>query len=604
VKAEGDKTVSDYKDRLTALRAELKSRNLDGFVVPLTDEHMSEYVGAYAGRLAFMTGFTGSAGNGVVLQDKAAVFIDGRYTIQAAAELDPALFEHHLFSKYPLLKWTTDNLPKGARLGYDPELATVGWEKDALKACARKGVELVAVDSNPVDAVWADQPEAPLAPAVPHDSKYAGVDARDKRAKVAETLREEGADAAVVTMLDSVAWAFNIRGKDVMNTPVTHAFAILNADESATLFINEAKVTSELKQHLGNSVQVEPREAFYETLAKFGAEGKAVLVDPATNNAKVFKTLRDAGAKLVEGADPCILPKAIKNATEQQGARDCHIRDGAAVSEFLHWISIEAPKGTVDELTAVQKLWECRESHGGLKDKSFDTISGAGPNGAIVHYRATKKTNRPLKMDEIFLVDSGGQYLDGTTDITRTVIVGTPTAEMKDRFTRVLKGHIALSTMRFPEGTPGMALDAIARRPLWAAGYDYDHGTGHGVGSFLAVHEGPQRIAKYSSDIWLEPGMILSNEPGYYKEGEYGIRIENLILVKKVEEPTEREIFEFENLTWVPIDRNLIEPALLDDVELKWLNDYHAKVFELVGPHVDDATREWLQVQTAPIMVM
>ncbi|WP_262692881.1 aminopeptidase P family protein [Kordiimonas aestuarii] len=596
--------MSEHKDRLNALRAELKSRKLDGFVLPLTDEHMSEYVGAYAGRLDYITGFTGSAGNGVVLLDKAAVFIDGRYTIQAAAELDPALFEHHLFTKLPLLKWTTDNLPKGARLGYDPELATVGWEDAARKACARKGIELVAVDGNPVDAVWTDQPSEPMAPAVAHDSKYAGQDARDKRTKVAAELKEAGADAAVITMLDSVAWAFNIRGKDVMNTPVTHAFAIMNADETATLFINEQKVSSELKQHLGNSVQVEPREAFYETLATLGADGKAVLVDPATNNAKVFKTLRDAGAKLVEGADPCILPKAVKNTTEQQGARDCHIRDGAAVSEFLHWISVEAPKGTVDELKAVQKLWECRESHGGLKDKSFDTISGAGPNGAIVHYRATKKTNRPLKMDEIFLVDSGGQYLDGTTDITRTVIVGTPTAEMKDRFTRVLKGHIALSTVRFPAGTPGMALDAMARRPLWAIGCDYDHGTGHGVGSFLAVHEGPQRIAKYSSDIWLEPGMILSNEPGYYKEGEYGIRIENLILVKKVDEDTEREVFEFENLTWVPIDRNLIEPTLLDDVELKWLNDYHARVFELVSPHVDDATRDWLQVQTAPIMVM
>ncbi|WP_417466030.1 aminopeptidase P family protein [Kordiimonas sp.] len=594
--------MTEHANRLEALRAELKARSLDGFVLPLTDEHMSEYVGAYAGRLAYITGFTGSAGNGVVLLDKAAVFIDGRYTIQAAAELDPALFEHHLFEKYPLLKWTADNVPEGGRVGYDPELTTVAWEKAARAAFEAKNIELVALDSNPVDAVWHDQPSEPMAPAIAHTTEHAGRDAADKRAEVAAALKEKRAEAAVITMLDSVAWAFNIRGTDVMNTPVTHAFALMHADETATLFINESKVSSELKQHLGNSVRVEPRTAFYDTLASLGAEGKRVLVDPTTNNAKVFKTLEDAGAKLVEGQDPCILPKARKNKTEQQGSRDAHIRDGAAVSEFLHWLSVEAPKGGVDELKAVDALWNFRKKRGGLKDKSFDTISGAGPNGAIVHYRVSEKTNRPLKMDEIFLVDSGGQYLDGTTDITRTVIVGTPTDEMKDRFTRVLKGHIAIATARFPEGTAGMALDAMARRPLWDIGCDYDHGTGHGVGSFLAVHEGPQRIAKYGTAVPLEEGMILSNEPGYYREGAYGIRIENLIVVQKVQEKTERPIFEFENLTWVPIDRNLVDVNLLDSRELKWLNDYHARVFELISPLVDDSTREWLQVQTAPLM--
>ncbi len=594
--------MTEHANRLEALRAELKARSLDGFVLPLTDEHMSEYVGAYAGRLAYITGFTGSAGNGVVLLGKASVFIDGRYTIQAAAELDPALFEHHLFEKYPLLKWTADNVPEGGRVGYDPELTTVAWEKAARAAFDAKKIELVALESNPVDAVWHDQPSEPLAPATAHTADHAGRDAADKRTEVAAALKEKRADAAVITMLDSVAWAFNIRGSDVMNTPVTHAFAVMHADETATLFINEKKVSSELKQHLGNSVRIEPRTAFYDTLASLGTSGKRVLVDPATNNAKVFKTLEDAGAKLVEGQDPCILPKARKNKTEQQGSRDAHIRDGAAVSEFLHWLSVEAPKGSVDELKAVDALWNFRKKRGGLKDKSFDTISGAGPNGAIVHYRVTKKTNRPLKMDEIFLVDSGGQYLDGTTDITRTVIVGTPTDEMKDRFTRVLKGHIAIATARFPEGTAGMALDAMARRPLWDIGCDYDHGTGHGVGSFLAVHEGPQRIAKKGTDVPLEEGMILSNEPGYYREGAYGIRIENLIVVQKVQEKTERPIFAFENLTWVPIDRNLVDVNLLDSRELKWLNDYHARVFELIGPLVDDSTKEWLQVQTAPLM--
>ncbi|WP_420430268.1 aminopeptidase P family protein [Kordiimonas sp.] len=594
--------MTEHANRLEALRAELKARSLDGFVLPLTDEHMSEYVGAYAGRLAYITGFTGSAGNGVVLLGKASVFIDGRYTIQAAAELDPALFEHHLFEKYPLLKWTADNVPEGGRVGHDPELTTVAWEKAARAAFDAKNIELVALESNPVDAVWHDQPSEPLAPATAHTADHAGRDAADKRTEVAAALKEKRADAAVITMLDSVAWAFNIRGSDVMNTPVTHAFAVMHADETATLFIKESKVSSELKQHLGNSVRIEPRTAFYDTLASLGTSGKRVLVDPATNNAKVFKTLEDAGAKLVEGQDPCILPKARKNKTEQQGSRDAHIRDGAAVSEFLHWLSVEAPKGSVDELKAVDALWNFRKKRGGLKDKSFDTISGAGPNGAIVHYRVTKKTNRPLKMDEIFLVDSGGQYLDGTTDITRTVIVGTPTDEMKDRFTRVLKGHIAIATARFPEGTAGMALDAMARRPLWDIGCDYDHGTGHGVGSFLAVHEGPQRIAKKGTDVPLEEGMILSNEPGYYREGAYGIRIENLIVVQKVQEKTERPIFAFENLTWVPIDRNLVDVNLLDSRELKWLNDYHARVFELIGPLVDDSTKEWLQVQTAPLM--
>nr|WP_281500866.1 aminopeptidase P family protein [Kordiimonas marina] len=586
---------------MKALRAELKSRDLAGFIIPLTDEHMSEYVGAYAQRLAWVTNFTGSAGNGVVLLDKAAVFVDGRYTVQVAEQVDDALFERHHFMEYPLLKWITDHAPKGSKVGYDPELATVAWEETARAAFDAAGIGLVAVEGNPIDAVWTEQPEEPLAPAAVQTDEYAGQSVQEKRAAIAAELKEKGADAAVVTMLDSVAWAFNIRGTDVDNTPVTHAFALLGADEQATLFINSAKVTDEVRTHLGNHVRVEPREAFYDTLAGLGAEGKTVLVDRATNNAKVFKTLRDAGAKLVEGADPCIIRKAVKNTTEQQGSRDAHIRDGAAISEFLCWLSSEAPKGTVDELKAVDTLWQFRQKRAMLKDTSFDTISGAGPHAALPHYRVTEESNRPLKMDEIYLVDSGGQYLDGTTDITRTIIVGTPSAEMKDRFTRVLKGHIGLSTTRFPKGTPGMALDTIARAPLWQAGLDYDHGTGHGVGAYLAVHEGPQRIAKGASDVPLQEGMILSNEPGYYKAGAYGIRIENLVLVKKVPGEHEREMFEFENLTWAPIDRNLIDVDLMTDAELDWLNAYHAEVLAKVGPLVDDITKPWLEAATAPL---
>ena len=595
--------MSSHLERLTALRTELKSRNLDGLVVPLTDEHMSEYVGAYAQRLAWVTGFTGSAGNAVVLADSAAVFIDGRYTIQAAAELDPALFEHYLYEKYPLLKWSCDKLAAGARVGYDPELATVAWVEDAQEAFAKADIELVGLDRNAVDAVWSDQPAEPLAEAAVHSDAHSGKNAADKRADIAKTLAEKGADAAVITMLDSVAWAFNIRGTDVDNTPVTHAYGLMKSDESAVLFIAPEKVTSELKQHLGNSVEIKGRDDFYPSLQALGAEGKKILVDRNTNNARVFKTLEAGGATLVEGRDPCILPKALKNPVEQEGSRQAHIRDGAAIAEFLCWLEAEAPKGGVDEMIAVDTLWNFRAKHGGLKDKSFDTISGAGPNGAIVHYRVSEKTNRRIKIGELYLVDSGAQYLDGTTDITRTVIVGTPTAEMKDRFTRVLKGHIALSATRFPKGTTGSALDAIARRPIWEAGLDYDHGTGHGVGSYLAVHEGPQRIAKQPNDVALQAGMILSNEPGYYKEGAYGIRIENLVLVRPLDADTEREMFEFENLTWAPIDRNLVDTSIMDDAELGWLNAYHAAVFDKISGLVDDATRPWLEAATAPINV-
>ncbi len=593
--------MSDHAARLTALRSELKERGLDGYIVPLTDEHMSEYVGAYAQRLPWLTNFTGSAGNAAVLMDKASLFIDGRYTIQAAAELDPALYEHHLFDEYPLLKWVTDNAVEGTVIGYDPELTTIAWVEEAEAAFKKKGLQLEAVSTNAVDAIWTDRPAEPLAPAQVHTATLAGKSAEEKRAEIGEALREEGADAAVITMLDSVAWAFNIRGSDVSNTPVTHAWGILHADGSANLYIAPEKVTDDLRMHLGNQVQIEPRNTFYTALAALGGAGRKILVDRNTNNAKVFNTLKVSGATVIEGQDPCILPKAVKNETEQQGSRDAHVRDGAAIAEFLHWIETEAPKGGIDELTAVERLWAFRKKRDMLKDKSFDTISGAGGNGAIVHYRVTEKTNRPLKTGELYLVDSGGQYLDGTTDITRTVAIGDPTDEMRDRFTRVLKGHIALSMTRFPKGTSGMALDAIARRPIWEAGLDYDHGTGHGVGSFLGVHEGPQRIAKFGTMVPLQPGMILSNEPGYYKENAYGIRIENLILVKRVEGDTEREMYEFENLTWAPMDRRLVDTTLMSDTELDWLNSYHAQVYDKIADLVDADTREWLKEATAPI---
>ncbi len=590
---------------INALRTELKARGLEGFIVPLTDEHMSEYVGSYAERLAWLTGFEGSAGNAAVLQEKAAIFVDGRYTLQVKDQVDETLFEQHHFQEYPLLKWVADNSAKGAKIGYDPELATVAWVQTATAALGKVGASLVAVDENPIDAVWAARPPEPLNAVSLHDDRYAGRSAAQKRADVAEQLRQEGADAAVVAMLDSVAWAFNIRSKDVKNTPVAHAFAVLRSDESATLFINPEKVSGDVRTGLGNKVAIEPRSRFYDHLASLGAEGKTVLVDRDTNNAKIFNALERAGATLIEGQDPCILPKAVKNEVEQQGARDAHLRDGAAITEFLHWLSVEAPKGTVDELSAVAKLWSFRQKRDLLRDNSFDTISAAGPNGAHCHYRVDESTNLPLEPNSLYLVDSGGQYLDGTTDITRTIAVGEPTEEMCENFTRVLKGHIALATARFPKGTPGMALDALARRPLWDAGLDYDHGTGHGVGSYMAVHEGPQRIAKGSSDVPLEPGMILSNEPGYYKAGEYGIRIENLVLVRALEgadagEPG-RDMRGFETLTFAPIDRNLVDTSLLSDAELAWLNAYHKDVWEKISPQVEGDALAWLEVATAPL---
>lgn len=588
-------------DHIKALRAELSNRGLDGFIVPLTDEHMSEYVGSYAERLPWLTGFEGSAGNAAVVGEKAAIFVDGRYTIQVKDQVDASIFEQHHFQEYPLLTWVADTAGEGAKIGYDPELATVSWVKTATAALQKAGADLVAVDNNPIDAVWAQRPQEPMNPVHILEDKYAGKSPAQKRADIADALRHAGADAAVISMLDSVAWAFNIRSKDVKNTPVAHAYAVLRADESATLFINPEKVSTEVRTALGNSVTIEPRTRFYEHLANLGADGKTVLVDRATNNAKIFSTLNGAGATLVEGEDPCILPKAIKNATEQQGTRTAHIRDGAAITEFLHWLSVEAPKGTVDELGAVAKLWAFRQQRDLIRDNSFDTISGAGPNGAIVHYRVDESTNRRLEMDSLFLVDSGGQYLDGTTDITRTIAVGTPTAEMRENFTRVLKGHIALATAKFPKGTPGMALDTLARRPLWDVGLDYDHGTGHGVGSYLAVHEGPQRIAKGSSDVSLVPGMILSNEPGYYKTGEYGIRIENLVLVRPEKDGGERELYGFETLTHAPIDRALVDTSLMSEAELAWLNTYHADVCQKISPLVSGDTLAWLEAATAPI---
>jgi Xaa-Pro aminopeptidase len=593
--------MSTYEDRLKALREQLKRDRLDGFVVPLTDEHMSEYVGAYAQRLAWLTGFQGSAGSAVVLPADAAIFVDGRYTLQVREQVDGSHWQYQSVPQTSVAAWLGDNVGQGARIGYDPWLHTSAWVKQATTALAEKGASLVAVDTNPVDAVWPDRPEPSRAKLVVHDDRYAGRGAAAKRQDMADWLVSKKADAAVLSALDSIAWTFNIRGQDVERTPVALAYAIVHADATADLYVAPEKIDETVVKHLGNAVRVHDRAAFADALQDLS--GKSVVADPERAVAAIFDGLEAGGATILPLRDPAVLPKAVKNETEISGHKAAQRRDGAALSRYLHWVSVEAPKGGVTELSASDRLRAFREDTGMLKDLSFDTISGAGPNGAVVHYRAEEKTNRPLETGTLYLVDSGGQYQDGTTDITRTLAIGTPSAEMRERFTLVLKGHIALASAIFPKGARGGQLDILARQYLWARGLDYAHGTGHGVGSFLSVHEGPQRIATFSGgDEPLQPGMILSNEPGYYKAGEYGIRIENLVLVVEKAIPgAEQPMLGFETLSFAPIDRNLVDLSLMDDRERAWLDAYHAQVLELVGPQLDGEAKAWLEGACAPL---
>ena len=597
--------MSSHEARLAALREQLKADRLDGFVVPLTDEHMSEYVGSYAQRLAWLTGFQGSAGSAVVLPEEAAIFTDGRYTLQVRDQVDGRLWSYQSVPETSVADWLKSNAPDGARIGYDPWLHTSDWVKKAREALAEKGAELVAVGRNPVDAIWAERPEPSKARLAVHPERHAGKSSAAKRQEMADWLKEQKADAAVLSALDSIAWTFNVRGQDVEHTPVALSFALVHDDGTADLFVAPEKLGEDVRQHLGNGVRIHERHNFEPHLGSL--QGKTVIADPERAVAAIFEALEGAGAKVVRKRDPSVLPRAVKNGAEIAGHHAAQARDGAAMARFLHWLSVEAPNGSVDELGAAAKLLEFRQANGDLRDTSFDTISGAGPNGAIVHYRVTDETNRRLEMDSLYLVDSGGQYPDGTTDITRTVAIGTPTSEMRDRFTRVLKGHIAIARAAFPAGTRGSQLDTLARQSLWEAGLDYAHGTGHGVGSYLSVHEGPQRIAPVGSgqsggDEPLKAGMILSNEPGYYKTGEYGIRVENLVLVEERRiEGAEKDMLGFETLTFAPIDRNLIDPALLTAAERDWLDAYHARVLEIVGPQLDGEAKAWLEEQCRPL---
>ncbi|MEC9110584.1 MAG: aminopeptidase P family protein [Pseudomonadota bacterium] len=599
--------MQTHEARLDGLRKELARRGLDGFVIPISDEHMSEYVGAYAQRLEWLTGFGGSAGSAAVLRDRAAMFTDGRYTVQVREQVSGALYDYEDVPATSPAKWIAEHAPEGAKIGYDAWLHGIRWAEEAQQYFSKKGIDLVAVDGNPIDAIWADRPEASLAAAVPHDDAHAGRSSADKRAEVADWLKEEGYDATVVSALDSVAWLLNMRGSDVDNTPVALSYVLAHADGTAELFIAPDKVTPELTQHFGNAVTVRDRADFVPALEAM--KGKTVAVDPNHAVAGIFHALETGGAKIVRTDDPTVLPKAIKNAAEQQGHRDAQARDGAAVARFLRWLGVEAPKGGIDELTAAAKLREFREAGGQLKDASFDTISAAAGHAALPHYKVDEDSNIPIPPSSIYLVDSGGQYLDGTTDITRTVWIGPgePTAEMVERNTRVLKGHIQLDMQKFPDRTSGGALDALARMHLWNGGVDYGHGTGHGVGSFLSVHEGPQRISKPGgafpgTETPLREGMILSNEPGYYKPGEYGIRIENLVLVVDAGiEGSEGKYLGFETLTFVPLDRTLVDKALLTDSEIDWWNNYHTAVRAVLAPQLEGDDLTWLEEKCAPL---
>lgn len=585
--------------RLAALQQELRKRELAGFVVPRADQHQGEYVPKRDERLAWISGFSGSAGVAIILVDRAAIFVDGRYTIQVREQVDAKLFEiRHLINEPPE-EWIAKTLPKGAKLGFDPWLLTADTAKRYADAAAKAGAEMVPCADNPLDAVWPAQPAAPIAPVWPQDQRFTGRTAAEKRQLIARTLVDAGRQAAVISAPDSLCWLLNIRGGDVPRTPFALGYAILHADARVDLYMDPRKITSEARVHLGNEVAIHPPSEFLGALDRLGAAKATVLVDAATAGYAISHRLREAGAKPLVTDDPCALPKAAKNPVEVEGARKAHLRDGAAVAQFLCWLSKEAPKGGLTEIAAAEKLAEFRRRNDLFRDFSFDTISAAGPNGAICHYKVTAESNRRIDVDSLYLVDSGGQYLDGTTDITRTIGVGRTTPEMRDRFTRVLKGHIALATVKFPKGVTGQQLDALARRPLWEVGLDYDHGTGHGVGSYLSVHEGPQRISKAPNRIALEVGMIVSNEPGYYKDGEYGIRIENLVTVIPVE--GQLNMLQFETLTLAPIDLDVVDRSLLTTEEVAWLNAYHKRVRESLTPLVDAETARWLEHATRQI---
>ena len=588
-------------ERVKALRAKLRDLNLDGFVVPRADEHQNEYVPKGAERLAWLTGFTGSAGIAIVLAETAAIFVDGRYTVQVREQVDPAVFTPEPWMDMPPERWLEEHLEKGARLGYDSWLHTPGQVERLAKAVAAREAELVAVDANPIDAIWPDRPALPSGAIALHRKRLAGQKPDAKLAAVRKALK--GCHGLVVSDPHALAWLFNIRGSDVSHTPLPLAFAIVPREGRPVLYIDGRKLSNSVRDKLEGVANVEEPSKLAKDIEAFGRHGATLRFDAATAPAKLADTLKAAGGVPDVGTDPIALLKAAKNQVEQEGSRAAHLRDAAAMARFLCWFDKMAPTGKVTEITAVEALESFRRETLALKDVSFPTIAGFGPHSAIPHYRVTTASNLAIGRG-IFLIDSGAQFEDGTTDITRTIVVGKPTREMKDRFTRVLKGHIAIARAVFPQGASGSQLDSFARQSLWEAGLDFDHGTGHGIGSYLSVHEGPQRIAKTGTTA-LVPGMILSNEPGYYKAGAWGIRIENLLIVEKREiKGAERSMLGFETVSLAPIDLNLVEPALLHTDEVAWLDRYHARVRKAVSPLVEPVVRRWLAAATRRIGVL
>jgi Xaa-Pro aminopeptidase len=588
--------------RLAALRTELARRGLTGFIVPRSDRHQNEYVPASEQRLAWLTGFSGSAGIAIVLMERALLFVDGRYTLQAREQVDTSLFTIEHLVDTPPDRWIEENLAAGDRIGYDPWLHTVEGAERLGKACAAAGATLVAVEPDLIDAIWADRPAPPLGAVTLHDVRFAGEAAEDKLARIRAEVAKLRADALVVSDPHAVAWAFNIRGADVAHTPLPLAFAVVPQAGRPSLYVDGRKLSNKVRSRLETLADVREPSDFVGALGALGRQKQTVRLDQTTAADALARLITSHGGEVTRGACPIALMKAVKNEIEIAGARAAHIRDGAAVTRFLAWFGREAPRGKLTEIDAVAALESFRRDTGLLKDISFPTIAGAGPDGAIVHYRVTSRSNRVIAPNELFLIDSGAQYEDGTTDITRTIAVGEPTAEMRDRFTRVLKGHIAIARAIFPEGTTGAQLDSFARQFLWTQGLDFDHGTGHGVGSYLSVHEGPARISKLGTAA-LKPGMILSNEPGYYKAGAYGIRIENLVLVIAAAPVpgAEKPLNAFETLTLAPIDRRLIVPELLTPDETAWLDRYHARAVEALSPLLDADTRAWLTAAARPL---
>jgi Xaa-Pro aminopeptidase len=588
--------------RLAALRAELKQRGLDGFIVPRADRYQNEYVPPCAERLAWLTGFTGSAGVAIVLADRAAIFVDGRYRVQVAEEIDSASFTVEHLIERPPAAWIEATLPAGKKLGYSPWLHTVDGAEQLAKACAAAGGSLVPVTDNPIDAIWSARPAPPLGAVATHDLRYAGEDSQHKIERVRAEMKKFAADTLIVSDPHAVCWLFNIRGSDVPHTPIVLASAILPKEERPRLYVDPRKLDNAVCHQIEQNVAVHAPDEFERDLATLGADKRAVRLDPAACPEAIARLIADKGGKILRGADPIAPMKAVKNAAEIAGARAAQLRDGIAMTRFLAWFDHEAPSGKLTEIDAVEALESFRRDTGLLKDVSFPTIAGAGADGAIVHYRVTRRSNRRIAPGELFLIDSGGQYEDGTTDITRTVAVGAPSADARRNFTLVLKGHIAIARAVFPDGTTGAQLDTLARQFLWRAGLDFDHGTGHGVGSYLSVHEGPARIAKLGAAA-LKRGMILSNEPGYYRAGAYGIRIENLVLVSEAAPVAgaEKPLNAFETLTLAPLDQRLIEPAMLSAEELAWLDAYQGRVRDTLSPLLDAPTRAWLDAATAPL---